>query len=81
MGQSFGSEPPRATSDISAKIVKAAKIPIRRILVILWQPSGLTKPSGEQRGAGLRWIQALGLHPAAIDYEGLIGAHAAVIGG
>lgn len=44
-------------------------------------PSGLTKPSGEQRGAGLRWIQALGLHPAAIDYEGLIGAHAAVIGG
>jgi hypothetical protein len=44
-------------------------------------PSGLTKRSGEQLGAGLRWIQTLGLHPAAIDYKGLIGAHPTIIGG
>jgi hypothetical protein len=31
--------------------------------------------------AAIRRIQALGLHPAAIDYEGLIGAHPTVIGG
>jgi hypothetical protein len=31
--------------------------------------------------AATRRIQALGLHPAAIDYEGLIGAHPTVIGG
>ena len=31
--------------------------------------------------AAIRRTQALGLHPAAIDYEGLIGAHPTVIGG